>query len=76
MILKIIDKKLLSKNCHKRKISCNLETVDNKKNNKLISGSTNEFQLSTTDINKLFISQKSENCSPCSTKRTSLFSFE
>ena len=37
---------------------------------------TNEFQLSTTDINKLFISQKSKNCSPCSTKRSSLFSFE
>ncbi len=42
-----------SKNFHKRKISWNIETVDNKKNNKLISGLTNEFQLNNTHINKL-----------------------
>ena len=62
-----------STNFFKRQISCNIETIDN---NKLFLGLSNEFQLSTTDINKLFISQKSENCSPCSTKRASLFSFE
>ena len=39
-------------------MNCNKETVDYKKNNKLISGLTNEFQLSITVINKLFISQK------------------
>ena len=44
-----------STNFFKRQISCNIETIDN---NKLFLGLSNEFQLSTTDINKLFISQK------------------